>query len=231
MTDLSATRLAERLTGDGPVLLFGGTFDPPHRAHIELPLRARAALGAAWLVYIPAAQSPHKTETPGASGDDRVAMLEAAIEGERGVLVSRIELDAQGGPSYTVRTLERLREEIGSEREIRLLIGADQAVSFHRWREFSRILELAEPLVMLRSPEETRASLREAMAPNWAADELESWATRVVDVPVVDASATRVRELLDSSGVENSELCSLLPAGVIGVIRERGLYGSAASGA
>ncbi|CAE7209229.1 phrB [Symbiodinium necroappetens] len=223
VTDRAMDELAARLNGDGAVLLFGGTFDPPHRAHVELPMRARAAYGAAWLVYVPAAQSPHKADAPGASGEERVAMLEAAVGDAEGVVVSRIEIDAPEGPSYTVRTLERVRAALGASREVRLLIGADQAVSFHRWREYERVMELAEPLVMLRSPDETRDSLLASMRPHWDEAALEAWGARVVDVPVMDVSATRVRELLERGAIDSEELRGLLPEGVIGVIRARAL--------
>lgn len=226
MTDRALDELAARLTGDGAVLLFGGTFDPPHKAHVELPLRAREAYGAEWLVYVPAAQSPHKADAPGASGEDRVAMLEAAVGDAAGVIVSRVEIDAPVGPSYTVRTLERVRSALGDAREVRLLIGADQAVSFHRWREFERVMALAEPLVMLRSPDETRDSLLASMRPHWEGAALEAWGERVVDVPVLDVSATRVRELLERGAIDSAELGVLLPREVIGVIRARGLYGA-----
>ncbi len=217
------------LSGDGAVLLFGGTFDPPHRAHIELPLAAKAACGAQWLVYMPAGRSPHKAEGPEASGDDRFAMLEAAVEGEPGVVVSRREIDAPDGPSYTVRTVEAMRDALGDSRELRLLIGADQARSFHRWAESGRIIELAPPLVMLRSPDETRDGLLDAMRDHWDAGELARWGERVVDVPVMDVSATRVRVLLAEGALDGEEIRAALPEGVIRVIRERGLYGARSS--
>jgi nicotinate-nucleotide adenylyltransferase len=223
-------RLAERLTGHGPVLLFGGTFDPPHRAHIELPLRAKEAVGASWLVYIPAARSPLKDDGPIASGDDRVDMLEATLEGRAGAIVSRIEIDAPDGPSYTVDTLDRLRAAIGESRELRLLIGADQARSFHKWREFERIIELAEPVVMLRAPSESREKLLGAMQGHWTEEQLDAWSSRIVDVPVMDVSATRIRELLEAGDLDSAELADLLPEAVLKIIRERDLYASLREG-
>ena len=224
MTDAYAS-LAQRLSGDGAVLLFGGTFDPPHRAHVELPLLVREKLGASWLVYIPAGRSPHKDDGPSASGDDRVAMLEAALDGRAGVLVSRVEIEAPEGPSYTVRTLGRLRDSVGEDRELRLLIGADQARSFHRWREHERVADLAEPVVMLRAPQETKESLLKAMSPFWSTAGLADWEGRVVGVPLVDVSATRLRELLALGDFEHPGLAEMLPASVLAVIRERRLYG------
>jgi len=226
MSVAAVAHLASQLTGAGTVLLFGGTFDPPHIAHIDLPHRAKEACGADWLVYIPAAQSPHKADSPGASGDDRAAMLSAAIGSRAGTIVSRIEIDSTDGPSYTVRTLEKIRAALGEARTIRLLIGADQAVSFHRWYEYERIIELAEPLVMLRSPDETQQTLLDSMRSHWDEHGLARWAERIVDVPVLDVSATRVRELLDRGYIDSAELAAMLPREVIEIIRARGLYGT-----
>ena len=69
--------------GSEPILLYGGTFDPPHRGHVRVPNEARAWLdaetnGHTWLVYVPAAISPHKGEVASATGRQRVEMLERA---------------------------------------------------------------------------------------------------------------------------------------------------------
>ena len=66
------------LTPDGPVVLFGGSFDPPTLAHITLASLAAEALSASRLVYVLAAVSPHKLNQPPASDDDRLAMLRLA---------------------------------------------------------------------------------------------------------------------------------------------------------
>jgi nicotinate-nucleotide adenylyltransferase len=66
--------------GAAAVLLCGGVFDPPHKAHVEIPRRVRDELfgRGAWLVYVPAAKSPHKLDGPVASDEERVEMLRLA---------------------------------------------------------------------------------------------------------------------------------------------------------
>ena len=219
--------------GARSVLVFGGTFDPPHRAHVTLPLAVRDAIGADWLLYIPAGRSPHKTRNPVASDADRLAMLGAALEGTERVAISTIECAGAEGPddseaserppSYTVDTLERLSGLAGSTR-LRLLIGADQAASFHRWREPERIIGLAEPVVMLRPPHEDRGALLGALGRHWPKDELDRWSHRIVEAPVMDVSATRVRSLLGAGAIDDPEVTGALPPGVLRVIRERALY-------
>lgn len=208
------------------VLIFGGTFDPPHRAHFELPEAARQTIGADWVLYVPAARSPHKSTGPEASDADRVAMLEAGLGHGRRASVSRIELvrGTEDSPSYTVDTLAHLRRIVPEATELRLLIGADQATAFHRWREAERILELAPPCVMQRGEAGSRESLRRALSEHWSDAEVEAWMERVVDVPMIDASATRVRELLRSGDRSSSELASMVPPAVLAEIGARGLY-------
>lgn len=218
---------AELPAGVSSVLVFGGSFDPPTRAHIELPALARDRAGLEWLLYIPAAESPGKGAHPTARGEDRVAMLHAALEGRERCSVSTIELDRvqrQPGPSYTVDTLRELRQRLGEGVRLRLLIGADQAASFHTWREPHRILELAEPLVMLRTPAESARGVWARMAPHWPEDEGAAWRSRVVELPTIDASSTEARRLLRAGGPDAPGLDRLVPEGAIRIIRERGLY-------
>lgn len=207
-------------------LVFGGTFDPPHRAHVELPAKVREAIGADAIIYVPAARSPHKLDGPVASGAERVEMLRLALADARDVSISDIELTRNGAaPSYTVDTLRTLRAEIPRTTALRLLIGADQAAAFHRWREPHEIIRLAEPVVMLRAPHETVDALMTAMAAHWPTAELARWRERVVAVPVLDVEATDIRGLLRRD-TDSPEAARLLPGAgaVLAFIRARGLY-------
>jgi nicotinate-nucleotide adenylyltransferase len=216
------------------VLVFGGTFDPPHRAHIELPEAARAALNFGAVLYVPAARSPHKSSGPRASDADRVDMLRAALAGRGSVAsISTFEIDAaraagsDAAPSYTIDTLRALaRAHPGAT--LRLLIGADQAAAFHRWREPNEIITLAEPVVMLRAPAEHADALLASMSPHWPAAELERWRTRIVAVPLVLADATSLRAALakraHTPGAHEPIHRELLHPDVLRLIDERGLY-------
>lgn len=218
------------------VIVFGGTFDPPHVGHARLPELVRASVGFDWVLYVPAARSPHKPSGPVASDEDRVEMLAASLAwfaGEAGeqprASISTIELDrardASAAPSYTIDTLRTLREA-RPDVTLRLLIGADQAAAFARWREPREIIALAEPLVMLRSPTQSTSGLIEAMqAPGgWNDEELVSWRQRVVAVPRIDADATSIRAALASGGVDGPAVAGVLAEPVRHVIAARGLY-------
>ncbi|MCA9293845.1 MAG: nicotinate (nicotinamide) nucleotide adenylyltransferase [Phycisphaerales bacterium] len=216
-------------TAPRTVVVFGGSFDPPHRGHIELPLDAARAIGADWVLYMPAAQSPHKDRAPGASAEDRLGMLRAALRGRSHCSVSDLELHRVGaGPSYTVDTLRELRQAAPSSVTFRLLIGADQALALPRWREPGAIVELAEPLVMRRSHGASEVNLVDRLAslPAPVGAPASVWHRRVVNVPTVDVSSTQVRALLrhGTDPGARAALRKLVPSPVLQYIGARGLY-------
>ncbi len=233
--------------GTQTVVVFGGTFDPPHRYHIEGPRRAvRASIAHAGtlILFIPAAQSPHKATGPIASAVDRMRMLELALRGRKDALIWRDEIDrseqarARGHrePSYTVHTLRRLRQILPRNVRLRLLIGADQAAKFHAWKRPREIMRLAEPLVMLRPPIDTPAKLQAALRaarkgirkPSnsnrrvWTERDIAVWLSRVARVQVAPPSSTSVRNALRArSGT--SAIHDLDPR-VLAYIHEHRLY-------
>lgn len=124
------------MNGAGPVGLLGGTFDPIHHAHLRLAHEAQAACGLDHVRFVPSATPPHR-DTPGATAEQRLAMVELAIADHPGFVADRRELD-RTQPSYTIHTLESLRTEFGAGRPICLLLGADAfrlLETWHRWRD------------------------------------------------------------------------------------------------
>lgn len=207
------------------VLLVGGTFDPPHRAHLDLPRAARDLLlgTGAWLVYVPAARSPHKSAGPVASDDDRVTMLRAAL---RGVPRSRVwtdELDRGPGPSFWIDTIGRALRAAPPGCSVRFVIGADQAAAFHRWKRPREILEFASPIVLLRAPFRTAASLMRALRATgeWSKPELEQWASWIAPGKLMRDSSTGVRSGL---AARRKSVLDRVPSAVSDIIRRRGLY-------
>ena len=205
------------------VVLFGGTFDPPTRAHAAIGARFTAPRRP--VMFVPAARSPHKDDPPGAPDDDRVRMLEIALRDAPGCGVWTDEID-RAPPSYWVDTIRRA-QEWGFERGVhvaRFIIGADQAAAFHRWREGRWLFDHTEPAVVLRPPVESVDRLVTALerAREWSADDLQRWRSLVVEAPLIDTSATAVRALLH--GHDNDALREHLDERVLAYIRQRGLY-------
>lgn len=182
-----------------PALLFGGSFDPPHRAHAEIAAAARDGVMPkdAWLVLVPAARSPHKADRPGASDDHRIAMLGLAFEGIERVAIWTDELDRARPdiPSYWSDTLARCAAARGSIGGLRFLIGADQAVAFHKWHEARAILSKADPIVVPRGDVRTPDDLDRRLADTRAWTDAARTALRECwfDVEVRPESSTRVR--------------------------------------
>lgn len=197
------------------LLVVGGTFDPPHRAHLRLALEAADAAQCDHVLFIPARQSPLK-QAPQTPDGHRLAMLRLALEHQPRTSISTFEIERTGA-SYTVDTLEALRAALADEVQLRLFMGSDQLRTFDRWRQPERIVQLARPVVVLRPPD-TRESLRASSAP---AERL-AW---VVDVPLDYASSTEVRRRLASG----EEVAGLIDPRVHEYIRSHRLYESDAS--
>jgi nicotinate-nucleotide adenylyltransferase len=223
-----------------PLVIFvGGTFDPPHLAHVALPARARDELehevgadGSGWLVFIPAARSPHKQDGPVGSGAQRRRMLELALADTPRTAVWTDELDriaaSPDAPSYTSTTISRARRWLdtngSSSTRLRLLVGADQAAAFHRWHAPREIIALAEPAVMLRAPFATADSLLQHMRSTgaWSGDELRQWGGRVLDqLGVIDAAATSIRRELQEPA---PHVGGVIDPRVLAYIRANGIY-------
>lgn len=225
--------------GAREVVIVGGSFDPPHRGHVRVPERVRRAVApAGWLLYVPAGVSPFKVGQGGADAADRLAMLRLAIGAaglERAEIwtdeVDRYREGGEGGePSYMVQTLMRAMGVAEEGTTFRLMLGADQAVALHRWKDFRRVVQLAEPVVVLRPPLGTVSALVSAMRETgaWAEGELLQWARRVAMSDLDTTSSTEIRGKVagrSAVGVEG------LDEAVAGYIDERGLYGAVGGGA
>ena len=116
--------------------LLGGSFDPPHRAHLELARSALRALqlDAVWL--IPAGQ-PWQRAPLQADAAQRCAMLELLIADEPGLQLCAIELD-RAGPSYTIDTVRELQRR-RPDTAFTLIVGADQLANLTSWRDWPQI--------------------------------------------------------------------------------------------
>ncbi|MFZ2629396.1 MAG: nicotinate (nicotinamide) nucleotide adenylyltransferase [Rugosibacter sp.] len=125
----------------GALGIFGGTFDPPHIAHLRLAIEAREALHLTGVVFVPAG-SPPLRGSPQASPAQRLAMVERAIADMPDCSVDASEVMASG-PSYTVATLERLRAQHGAARPLVLLMGADAFARLPAWQCWRDLFALA----------------------------------------------------------------------------------------
>lgn len=174
-------------------------------------------VGADGVLYVPAAHPPHKMAGPVVQGRHRLAMLRLALGERDDAAISTFELDTPGTPGkgYTVDTLEHLRRELPGV-ELRLLIGADMAAMFDQWHQPDRLIELAEPLVMMRAPYDPHALAAKLGD--------ERWAGRVVPVEPIDISSTEIRAAIREGRWDAPVVTDNLHPAVLRYIREHGLY-------
>ena len=129
------------------VAVYGGSFNPPHLAHLLAVTVVLATHAVDEVLVVPTFQHPFGKDL--ATFDDRVRMCELALGWLPRVAVSRVE-EALGGESRTLRTLEHLRAE-HPEWSMRLVMGADLLVESPKWFGFERIAALAPPIVLGRA--------------------------------------------------------------------------------
>jgi nicotinate-nucleotide adenylyltransferase len=163
--------------------LLGGTFNPPHIAHLVCAQEALEQLRLDRVLLVPVGVAPHKAIEADPGAAHRVAMCEAAVASDARFGVSRADAD-RDGPSYTVDLLRSL----GGADELTFIVGADMADSLPAWREPERVLELARIGVAERAGV-PRADITERLAG------LAGAAERVCffDMPRLDVSSSLIR--------------------------------------
>jgi nicotinate-nucleotide adenylyltransferase len=220
------------------ILICGGTFDPPHRWHFRGPLDAMGHQSDPYLVVVPAARNPLKSTGPIASDEDRVAMVRLALETAvaqhryhiRAVVwtdeIDRAKWATEHGvepaPSFSVDTMRRLKAIRSPGVNLRLIIGVDQALAFHTWREWRELYDNAEPIVLPRNGVATKDEFADAMMATgaWHEDAMPFWKNDFFEfVPLEPVSSTQIRQAL-----ERGEPTPDLDPSVRAYIDERGLY-------
>jgi nicotinate-nucleotide adenylyltransferase len=215
------------------VALFGGTFDPPHRAHLTVARAAAAKFSLDTIFFAPTGRQPLKPRGAIASFDDRLAMVALLCNAAQHDLPNArfmpSTLDApraDGKPNYTIDTLTQLRAELQAQSpkatpaELFVIIGADAFLDLRRWRDPDALLQAAEWIVVSRPGFSLTSLAPLALTPEQNA--------KIHLLPEVQetASASEVRERLQA-GLDCS---AFLTPEVIEYIRDHHLYLSQTSG-
>ncbi len=185
--------------------VFGGTFDPVHIGHLVAAANARHALGLDRVLLVVANLPWQKGDRVLTPAEDRLAVVEAAVEGAEGLEASRLEID-RGGDSYTADTLEELMAA-DPGRELFLVVGADVAAELGTWRRAEVVAALATLVVVTRG-----GVARPQLGPMWR--------TERVEIPALEVSSSELR-MRHAAG---RPLDFLVPRPAIDCIRRRGLY-------
>ncbi|HVW31403.1 MAG TPA: nicotinate-nucleotide adenylyltransferase [Acidimicrobiia bacterium] len=192
--------------------VFGGTFDPVHVGHIVAAVEARRALALDRVLLVPAGDPWQKRGTVSAPAADRLAMVQAAVEGIEGLEVSDVEVQ-RNGPSYTYQTLEALS---APDRNLFLIVGADVAATMHTWVGVEHLPALADLVVVDRTVEDDAP----APVPEDEARLPSGWHRERVAIPRLDISSTDLRR----RAAAGWPVDGLVPPGAVRIMAERRLY-------
>lgn len=194
--------------------MFGGSFDPPHLAHVALAQAAVAQLKLDALYIIPTGQAWHKARTLSAA-EHRLAMARLAFSGLDHVVVDERELQ-RAGPSFTIDTLEALQAE-NPGAQLYLIIGNDQFAALKTWHRWEAILEIAIICIANRAdPIRTEAG-----------SDLETQARHAVltlQLPLMPVSATAIRRKISSDNASPQDWAPMVPEPVARYIERHSLY-------
>ncbi len=205
------------------VAILGGTFDPIHYGHLRSALSLMCDFAIDEVRFVPAAQPPHR-DCPAVSAEQRLAMVRLAVQDQPGFVVDDRELH-RDGPSFTVDTLEALKQEQPKSR-LQLIMGMDAFEKFQQWHRWPRILELANLLIihrpgnLLPQAVEIAALLAERERPVEESLLQVNGAIAVAEVTPLDISATKIRNALNCGKSPRY----LLPDAVIQFIEDNQLY-------
>lgn len=197
--------------------ILGGTFDPPHYAHLILAQHALEELGLSRVLFVPAGVPPHKTITR-TPVKDRVAMLQLAIEDNPDFALSRVEID-RPGPHYTIDTV-RIIQAQNPDAELFFIMGGDtyrDLVNWDRPQEMFATCKLA--VAVMRRPGFGSPDLRLDMHHN-SIPELEKHAL-LLSSPLVEFSSTDIVDRL----LARRSVRYMIPDPVLDYIAVHGLYG------
>lgn len=163
--------------------LFGGTFDPPHFGHLIVAQTIFEAEHFDQIVFVPAHIPPHKKERKISSIDNRMKMLQIAIQDNPNFSISDIEIK-RGGISYSLETIKAFKKEARIKTEdLFYLIGSDSLKQFHGWKNPKEILNECRLIVAIRP------GFRPSDIPNWILAKIQ-----FANIPRVEISSTQIRQ-------------------------------------
>lgn len=183
--------------------ILGGTFDPPHLGHLVIAEETRLALGLEEIWFIPSYTPPHKDEAK-TSVEDRIGMVEQAIEANDSFKINTIEVDRLG-KSYTFDTMTALRLEYPSI-DFYFIIGADMVEYLPHWDRIDDLINLVKFVGAKRTGYQLKTDYPIIEA----------------DMPIIDISSTIIRNRL----ANKKTVHYLIPETVYSYIKENQLYGN-----
>ena len=216
------------------IAFYGGTFDPVHLGHLAIARRVCELFEIDQVLFVPAQIAPHKVGRDVTPAIHRYAMLSLATQHDESLLVSTFELESSE-IGYTVDTLDHFRKTL-PESDLLFIMGADSWAEISTWRDWQRLLGMANHIVVTRPGyeigipnEELRDRLIDIRSTQQqdepvSKEVLEGGSGKIfiTDAVMKDVSATEVRRVASEGGYE--ELTKLVPAPVAEYIGKYGIY-------
>lgn len=199
------------------IALFGGSFDPVHLGHTRVARAAAQQIEAEHVIFIPAKCSPLKGFLPHAGDEDRLRMIELAIQEDAAFAVNDCEL-RRPAPSYTLDTVRQFQADYGPETSVYWLLGADSVNDLVYWYGIDQLLDLCNLAVMVRGGYNAPAFDRYASL--WGTHRIEKLRQNAVETPSIDISSTEIRERLATG----ADVGDMLAPDVINYIHQHRLY-------
>ena len=194
--------------------IFGGSFDPPHHAHLALAQAALAELGLDTLHVIPTGQAWHKARAL-SPAKHRLAMTQLAFANMPRVVVDDREIK-RAGPTFTIDTLQALQAE-NPGAQLYLMMGADQFAAFKQWHQWQAIMQIAIICIAGRARFDCAGG-------QFNAQKQPENRILQLQMPPMPVSATQIRQLIAAGLGENQVSADLLPATVANYIAKYQLY-------
>jgi len=184
------------------IAIFSGSFNPIHNGHLAIARETLAQDAADELWFLVSPQNPLKKNIDLFPETDRLMMVKLAIEDEKGMKASDFEFHLPR-PTYTINTLEKLRENY-PEHQFKLLIGGDNLIIFHKWVEYKRIIDEFGLIVYPR--------------PDFDTESLPKFQnTILISAPLINLSATEIREKL----VKGESIAGMVPEKVADFLHQQ----------
>lgn len=168
--------------------VLGGTFDPPHLAHLHMADSAKEALNLDYIVFMPLGVPPHG-KTGLSSTTHRINMIDIILAERKVFLIDAYEVQSNA-PSYTVNSAKRINEILGEGSKVYFIIGADSLMYLEKWYDAKTLFNIAEFAVIPRSGVSKEACLGhiEVLRREFDADIV------YIEAKELDYSSTKIRE-------------------------------------
>ncbi|MEK7819285.1 MAG: nicotinate (nicotinamide) nucleotide adenylyltransferase [Bacteroidota bacterium] len=185
------------------IAIYGGSFNPPHNAHLEIAKKSIELLSIDKVIFVPTNISPHKIENENiVSGIQRLEMLSLLIGLTKKIEISDYEIQNHG-ISYTIETLKYFSKIFPTD-ELFLIIGEDNLTDLNSWKDILEIKKLVKYIVVPRDNEELKNS----------SDCI------ILNIKPIDISSSKTRKYI----LEGKDTSKMIPSDVNDFIKKNKLY-------